>query len=111
MRTDPLFGLGVEPFEIGLELLLVDPPDAPAPKFYRRQLMASHQRVDLRDADVEVGSNLLQSHEAGCDTGPLAGVLHFAHSGSLAKLASVWLDWRSLASTDVGRTRGRWTFR
>ena len=111
MRTDPLFGLGVEAFEIGLELILVDTPDAPAPKFYRGQLMASHQRVDLRDADVEVGSDLFQSHEAGCDTGPLAGVLRFAHSGSLAKLASVWLDWRALASTDIGRTRGRWTFR
>jgi hypothetical protein len=37
--------------------------------------------------------------------------LHFAHSGSLAKLASVWLDWHALASIDIGRTRGRWTFR
>ncbi len=111
MRTDPLFGLGVEAFEIGLELVLVDPPDAPAPKFYRGQLMASHQRVDLGDADVEVGSDLLQSHESGCDTGPFAGVLRFAHSRSLAKLASVWLDWRALAPTNVERTRGRWMFR
>ena len=111
MRTDPRFGLGVEAFEIGLELVLVDPPDAPAPKFYRGQLMVSHQRINLRDADVEVGSDLFQSHEAGGDAGPLAGVLRFAHCGSLAKLASVWLYWRALASTDIGRPGGRWTFR
>ena len=111
MRADPLFGLGVEAFEIGLELALVDPPDAPAPKFYRGQLMASHQRVDLRDADVEVVSDLFQSHKAGCDTGPLSAALRFAHSRSLAKLASVWLDWRALASTDIGKPGGQWTFR
>jgi len=112
MRSDPLFGLGVKVFEIGLELVLVDAPDAPAPKFYGGQLMASYQRVDLGDADVEIGGDLLQRHESGHDAGSLADVSRAAHGRSLAKLASVWLDWRTLASNSVNKNRrGRWTFR
>lgn len=112
MRSDPLSGLGVEAFEIGLELVLVDAPDAPAPKFYGGQFMASYQRVDLGDADVEIGGDLLQRHESGHDAGSFAGVSRAAHGRSLAKLASVWLDWRTLTSSSINKNRtGRWTFR
>jgi hypothetical protein len=42
----------------------------------------------------------------------LADVSRAAHGRSLAKLASVWLDWRTLASNSVNKNRrGRWTFR
>ena len=110
MRSDPLSGLGMKAFEIGIEVVLVDAPDAPAPEFYGRQLVTSYQGVGLGDADVEIGGNLLQRHESGDDGWSFAGVLPAGHGGSLTKLTPVWLHWPPLTSTGVGKTcSGPWT--
>lgn len=112
MRSDPLSGFGMESFEIDLELVLVDAPHAPAPKFYGGQLVTSYERVDLGDTDVEIGSDLLERHESGHDAVAIARVLRAAHGGSLAKIPSVWLHWPVLTSKGVDNKRGgRWTSR
>lgn len=69
MLFSPRLGLFVEPFDIGLELLPVDPPYAPAPDLDRGELARPNERVDLRDADAQVGGNAVQRQEAGLDLG------------------------------------------
>ena len=59
MRPRPFLGLLVEPFDVGLELSLVDAPHSPATDLDRGELARSHERVDLRDADAQVGGNVL----------------------------------------------------
>jgi hypothetical protein len=66
----PRLRLLMQPIHVRLELVSVYAPDASPPQFDRRQLPRSHQRVDLRDADVEVDRDILESEEARLDDGP-----------------------------------------
>jgi hypothetical protein len=97
VRSDPLSGFSMESFEIHLELVLVDAPNAPAPKFYGGQLVTSYERVDLGDTDVEIGSDLLERHESGRDALAIARVLRTGHGGTLANIPPVWLHWPVLS--------------
>jgi len=57
----------VEPLDIGLELLPVDAPHAPAPDLDRRELSGPDQRVDLRNTHAEVGGHILEGQETRLD--------------------------------------------
>ena len=67
MLKSPLTGLLVQPIDVGLQLLLVDAPHAPAADLYRGKVPTAHQRIDLLDADTEIFRHVLQSHEPGLD--------------------------------------------
>jgi hypothetical protein len=55
----PSLGLVVEPLDVGLELALVDPPDAAAPDLDGGELARPDERVDLGDAHAQVGGDVL----------------------------------------------------
>lgn len=65
----PLSGLAMEPVDVGLELFDIDAPHAPAPDLDGRKLPGSHDRIDLGDADTEVGGDVFESEEARLDPG------------------------------------------
>jgi tight adherence protein C len=48
----------MESFDIGLELLPVDPPHPPAPDLDRRQAPTPHEGVHLRNAHVQIGRDV-----------------------------------------------------
>jgi len=84
MSARPLLGLLVEPFDVRLELLLVDAPHAAAPDLDGRQGPRANQRVGLRDADVQEGGYVVERQEARLDDDPLrwgvpSGDLGFSH--------------------------------
>lgn len=53
--------------DVGLELSLVHPPDAPPADLYGGQGSRSHQSVDLRHADAQVRRHVFESEKAGLD--------------------------------------------
>ena len=59
MFPGPRLGLFVEPVDERLELLSVDPPDAPAPDLDRGELARSDESVDLRNAHAQIGRDIL----------------------------------------------------
>lgn len=59
MLKGPLTGLLVQPIDVGLQLLLVDAPHAPAADLNRGKVPTAHQRIDLLDADTEVFRHVL----------------------------------------------------
>jgi hypothetical protein len=82
MSVNPLLGVAPKPVYIGVELPAIDPPNAAAPDLYPRQLIGPDQRVDLTDADCEIGGDVIKGEEAGLDTrpgflgGPETAVVH-----------------------------------
>ena len=67
VRPRPFVGGLVEALDVGIQLPAIDPPDSTAPDLYRGKLPRAHQRVNLRDADVEVIGHVLERHEARFD--------------------------------------------
>lgn len=59
MLPGPRLGLFVEPVDERLELLAIDPPDAPAPDLDRGELAGPDERVDLRNAHAQIGRDIL----------------------------------------------------
>ena len=59
MFPGPRLGLFVEPVDERLELLSVDPPNAPAPDLDRGELARSDESVDLRNAHAQIGRDIL----------------------------------------------------
>ena len=59
MLPGPRLRLFVEPVDERLELLSVDPPDAPAPDLDRGELARPDEGVDLRNAHAQVGRDVL----------------------------------------------------
>ena len=70
MRLSPRLGFFVEPLDVPIELLAVDPPHPSAPDLDRGELPRPDERVHLRDADAQVGSDIFEREEAGFDLGP-----------------------------------------
>jgi hypothetical protein len=67
MGLGPLLSLVVQPVDVGLELGLVDTPNAAPADLDRGQLARANERVDLRDADAQVGGDVLEREEAWLD--------------------------------------------
>ena len=89
MSIHPLLGFLPEPVHIGVELTAIDSPDAPTADLYPGQLIGANQRVDLADADREVGRNVIEGEQAGLDNRP--GLLGgseagLAHATSVARM-------------------------
>ena len=59
MFPSPLLSFLVEPLNVVLELLAVDPPDPAAADLYGRQLAGADERIHLRHADAQVGGHSL----------------------------------------------------
>ena len=51
--VDELVGVGVRPLDVGLELAGLDAPLTAAADLDRLELLATHERVDLRAGDVQ----------------------------------------------------------
>lgn len=60
----PLLGFLMKPFDVGLELCPIDPPNAAASYLDRRETPGSNERIDLRAAHIKKLSNIFKSHEA-----------------------------------------------
>ena len=65
VRAGPLAGLLVETFDVALQLAAIDPPDPPAPDLHGGQGSGPYQRVNLRNAHVEIDGDVLERHEPG----------------------------------------------
>ena len=90
MLFSPHLRLFVKAIDIGLQLLAVDPPHSSAPDLDRGELARSNERVDLRNADAQVGRDVFESQESGLDVGP--------------RLFRGWLAWHGprIAGDDDG---------
>lgn len=69
MSLSPRLGLLVEPFDVCLQLLPVDPPHAASADLYSGELSGSNERVHLGNAHAEVRGHVLEREEAGLDLG------------------------------------------
>lgn len=69
MFSSPFACLVVQPLDVVLELLTVDPPHTATPDLDGRQLARAHQRVDLRDAHAEIGGDIFEREQARLDAG------------------------------------------
>lgn len=65
MVLSPRHGFFMQPLYVGLELLAIDPPDTAAPDLDRRKFPGSDQCVHLRNADAEIGPDVLEGEETG----------------------------------------------
>ena len=65
MGARPFSGLIVESFDVCLELIAIDPPDAPAAYLDGGKSSGPHQRVHLRNAHAEIDRHVLEGHETG----------------------------------------------
>ena len=95
MSLRPLLRFLVQSIDIGLELRLVDSPHAAAPDFDGRQFPRAHERVDLRDADAQVGGDVLERKETWLDGRlvPATSRAGFrAHAGKIAPSSGEHLD-------------------
>ena len=71
MSPSPLVRFFVESLDVGGELLAVDSPDASPADLDCRQFTRADQRVDLRNADVQVRRYVLERQKARLDSGRL----------------------------------------
>ena len=69
VRPGPFLGLVVEPLDVSLELLLVDPPLPATPDLDRRKLAGAHERIGLGHAHVEVDRDVFELEETRLDSG------------------------------------------
>ena len=69
MRFSPRLSLFVQFLDVGLELLPVDPPHAATADLDGRELARPHQRVDLGNADAQIGGDVFEREEPGLDLG------------------------------------------
>ena len=67
MRLGPSLRFVVKPVDVGLELRLVHPPDAATADLDRGELARANERVDLGDADAQIGGDVLEREKAWLD--------------------------------------------
>ena len=108
MFSGPLLRFLVEFVEIGVELIPVDPPHAPAPQFDGGETSGPNQGVDLRHADAEVIGHVFKREEPwlqgrlGSLLSALGSALWWGHPMKIAPPDDRYLDlvpfapvWRS----------------
>ena len=106
MFPGPRLGLFVEPVDERLELLSVDPPDAPAPDLDRGELARSDESVDLGNAHAQIGRDIVERQEARLDLGPFwALVPRGIPAGHMLTIAAVDDGYMDLASFALVWTR------
>ena len=67
MTPSPFERFFMQPLDIRLELVAIDPPDSSTTDLYRRETPGSHQRVHLRDAHAEIGSDVIEGQKTRLD--------------------------------------------
>lgn len=65
MRLGPGLGFLVEPLDIGLQLIAVDPPHTSSPQLDARKITGANERVGLRNAHIQVRGDVFESQEPG----------------------------------------------
>jgi hypothetical protein len=107
----PLVGFDVKSLDVGIELFPIDAPDPTPADLDGRELTGSNERIDLRDADVQVRRYVLERQEPGLDPGSRRGRIGAAHVGvNIAPIRSWMRDFDPvcarlfpLASSDSAR--------
>lgn len=97
MFLRPGLGLLVKTVEVGVELIAIDPPYAPASQLDSRQITGTNERINLRDAHGEVGRNVLEGEEArlqrlGSGLGAFGRALCGGHLPTIAPANDRYLD-------------------
>ncbi len=112
MSVHPFLGVAAEPVHISVELATINPPDAAPSDLYSGKLIRADQRVDLANADCEIGRDVIEGEETRLDTRP--GVLGgsetgVAHTARLALMTiftwlcrRLWL-FEGLLATGLGK--------
>lgn len=95
MVLRPLLGFLVEPLDVLLQLPSIDTPHAPAPDLDRRQLAGAHERINLGNADTQIGRHIVQSQKARLDLGHSRTIA--ADGDGYLNLRTFALVWRALA--------------
>lgn len=92
MRFGPGLGFLVEPLDIGLQLVAVNPPHASSPQLDRRKATGADERVDLGNAHVQVRGDVLEGQEPGlgprsvwCTLGLCALGAHIPHDSTVTR--------------------------
>ena len=101
MLPGPRLGLFVEPVDERLELLAIDPPDAPTPDLDRGELARPDEGVDLRNAHAQIGRDVVEGQEARLDLGPfwalVASDIPVGHAPTIAAVDDGYMDLASFA--------------
>src|SRR5688572_26421215 len=63
MLLSPSLRFFMQPLEVGVQLVAIDPPDPSAPKLYGRKAPRADQGVHLRNAHAEVRRNIFEREE------------------------------------------------
>lgn len=87
MGLRPLLGLLMEALDVRLQLSLVHAPHASPADLDGGKLSGANQRVDLGDADAEVGGDVLERKKAGLDEGSVAVAMGAAPGAHAPKIA------------------------
>jgi hypothetical protein len=78
MRARALQRLTVQAFDVGIELPAVNSPHPPPSDLYRWKLAGTHERIDLRNADIEISGDVLEPEQARLDTRGLGALAAWA---------------------------------
>lgn len=82
MSLGPLLRLLVEPLDVCLELVAVYPPHTAATDLDGWEFSIPDERVDLRDADIQVNGHIIEGQKARLSNG--GGGSLFLRLGALA---------------------------
>ena len=96
MLAGPRTRFFVQPLDVRLELVPIDPPHSSAADLDRRQVPRSNERIDLRNADAQVGRDIFEREEAGLD-GPSALLVLLGHRANLSPASLGILDLKVFA--------------
>ncbi len=64
MFFSPALGLRLQAIDVFVELFAVNAPHAPPSDLDRRKVARPNERVDLRDADRQIGGHVLEREQA-----------------------------------------------
>lgn len=67
MRFSPRLGFLMQAIDVGLQLLAVDSPDPTAADLDGGELARTHEGIDLRDADAQIGGYVFERQETRLD--------------------------------------------
>ncbi len=104
MSLRPAPRLFVQPLDVGVELLAVDPPDAAPADLDRGEVAGANERVHLGDAHVEVGRHVLERQEP-CLDAAFTSLALFGHLRKVPPLADRCLALPAFASVWLQRIR------
>ena len=107
MFLGPGLSFFMESIQVGVELIPVDPPHAPAPELDGRQVSRTNQGIDLRNADTQVIGYVFERQvsrlESGlCWLGALGSALRRGHLPKIAPGEGRYLDLVSFAAVWSG---------